>query len=457
MSFNQQIELILEKDHRLKMIKFGIPSDVADFLHNLDSKYSIWFANELKKISGFQNADNKINWIQAHVLTNIRGILDWVKGVPNILLKNYDWEGANKAQKEWHDSLETQKLEKLETNKIIKRYDSGFYWVDLEGTRCPEEAKLMGHCASTSAETLWSLRKYTAEATNQIESFITMGVSPSEGIWTQCKGKKNSKPKEIYWPYIANILVSNNILIFKSEYDARNDFTSHNLVEYIEENQEEFSDWEELIEKIKANQISYDHFEKVLKEEKCDKMKYFSIWLDENSGYEDSILCRIGFGFEIPLAKFGDYWYNVQRHIERSSEYGGEDSKLSKDLINFFSNKVFSYSYNWTRLYINDEQTDLVFQCDIDDDDTYLSLTDEGLRTFRERICQNYKYEDNHIDEKKLYEEVLEFFIDTGVIPDLNNPDAHSIIKPIKPEDPKQLKFPFINESKIRFKQFVNL
>lgn len=37
------INLILEKDHRENIKKIGIPEDVADYLHQLNDKYSIWF------------------------------------------------------------------------------------------------------------------------------------------------------------------------------------------------------------------------------------------------------------------------------------------------------------------------------------------------------------------------------------------------------------------------------
>ena len=54
------MQLLLEKDHRQKIIKIGLPTEVADYLHNLNDKYSLWFADKINKMPMFQMSRNKL-------------------------------------------------------------------------------------------------------------------------------------------------------------------------------------------------------------------------------------------------------------------------------------------------------------------------------------------------------------------------------------------------------------
>ena len=123
MNFNDIYnDILLEKDHRQKMMKFGIPEPVADYLHSVDDKYSIWFANQIKNMEGYQTSRSKVNWIQVNLQTAMQGIIDWVKNTPNVLLKNYNWEQAVEAQEDYHANIKTKTLEGEEENKILKKY-----------------------------------------------------------------------------------------------------------------------------------------------------------------------------------------------------------------------------------------------------------------------------------------------------------------------------------------------
>jgi hypothetical protein len=265
-AYNQA--LLLEKDHRKKMIKF-IDEDVANFLHEFDDKRSMWFANQIKQMEGFQSAKNRPNWISRFLIDDMRGIIDWVSNTPNILLKKYDWATAVQAHKDYHESLQTNSLEGMESHEIIKKYDDGFYWVDLETNQCSEEKDAMGHCATSSSETLFSLRKYTLE-TNSVESFITIAANPDDGSWQQAKGKNNSKPKEVYHPYIADILAQYELYNYKTEYQGENDFNHNDFREYVEANPDSFEDADEIIHNIDGNSISSTDFEEALTAHQVD-------------------------------------------------------------------------------------------------------------------------------------------------------------------------------------------
>lgn len=286
----------MEKDHRKVMIGFGIPEEVANYLHGFNDKYSIWFANQIKTMPEFQAAKDKVNWIRVNLQTDMTGIVDWVTRVPNTILKAYDWEKANKLQKEWHESLQQSSLEGIEKNNIIKQYNDGYYWVDLESDRCDDEKELMGHCATTDSETMYSLRRYDKD-TNSISAFVTMGVNPSQGVWRQAKGAKNSKPKEQHWKYIVDILIDHELFRFWHEY-GYTDFSASDFRSYVDEHREDFPNADEIIEKIDEHKIGLDKFEAVIPE-----LKYYSVYVSADNYDDDADYVSVSCSLYISIPK----------------------------------------------------------------------------------------------------------------------------------------------------------
>jgi hypothetical protein len=383
---NLYLELLLEKDHRQKIMSFGIPEDVANYLHNFNNKYSIWFADKIKDMNGFQWSGNKINWINVNLLTKMQGIMDWVRNTPNVNLKQYSWDQAVEAQEEYHEKLQTATLEGQEDNTIIKKYDDGFYWVDLEATRDCSEQQLMGHCASTSsADTLYSLRKYTPE-TQMIEAFITMAISPDDGIWYQCKGKKNSRPKEEYHSYIADILINKKTFKYRHEYDSAHDFTNQDLSEYVEKHKNVITNADEILEEIEGNNISYADFEKILKEYQ-DEMTVFSIDIDSDYSSEESYI-RVDGYFQM-FIKYNEIDIPDIRNV--INEHGGEF--YDNDNLNDLMDKFDVYIQDGSQVNIDENTRDknsfYVSAYLNMDDDNYFSLNDNGLESFR-KICGYY-------------------------------------------------------------------
>ena len=68
--------LLLEKDHRKNIIKMGHSEEVADFLHNLNDKYSIWFADKINKMPEYQNSNNKLNFV-IRLRDQMQSIIDY--------------------------------------------------------------------------------------------------------------------------------------------------------------------------------------------------------------------------------------------------------------------------------------------------------------------------------------------------------------------------------------------
>lgn len=276
--------LLCEKDHRSKMIKFGIPEDVANYLHELDDKRSIWIANQIKTMDEYKQSPSKISWIKNRIEPEYREILDWVSNAPNILLKQYTWDEALEASRQWHNSLDGKTIEGQEENNIIKKYDNGYYWVDLESSRCKDEGELMGHCGSTEADTIFSLRSYDPK-TNTIDGHVSVAISPDDGIWRQAKGKRNSKPKPEYFQYIVDILIEYDTYGYKAEYAGEADFRDTDFIQYIKENPKQFKDPESLITKIEESSPNlYKEIKDLLSRYSFDK---FLVDIEDYSDYYD--------------------------------------------------------------------------------------------------------------------------------------------------------------------------
>jgi hypothetical protein len=387
MRFKEVYNILLEKDFRSKILALGMPQDVADYLHGMSDKYSFWFANQIKEMPGYKAARNKEMFVHS-LQTQMQGIIDWIRGAQNITLKAYDWNTALAAADEYHKKLTITNI-KRETNTILKEYPDGFYWVDLENTYDTCEAGAMGHCARTSrGDTLYSLRKYS-NVTDSIESFITISVSPDDGVWWQCKGKSNSKPKEEYYPYIADILVSKNILTFKTEHDSRSDFKSDDLIEYLEENPNAFPNTNEIIEKINEDKVSFDDFQKIL-DRYNESFKFYDIYISEDDD-DDGVYASYSFNLDIKKSETNlpiecltlDYRSKGREEFNRALEFHVSDFQVEGD----------------------DEE--ITIRGDIEDNDNHFSMDDVGLRSF-ERNCEYYKSSNEKFDKEEFIEEHLE-------------------------------------------------
>ncbi len=140
---------------------------------------------------------------------------------------------------EWHKSLKAGGGVKTEEGYILKKYDDGYYWVDLLTNNSRDEANAMGHCGRTSHDTIVSLRKVV---NGRIEPCVTLALDYAEdldvdqtisdgdaleySIMYQCKGKNNTKPVEKYHRYIIDLLLNDtfNIEQIGEEYSPDDDF-----------------------------------------------------------------------------------------------------------------------------------------------------------------------------------------------------------------------------------------
>ena len=247
--------LILEASAKDVLVnKLKLSEKAADFFVERCGKLAVIMVNKIIKseketldtldMNDVFSASESINKTYRSYSDKLASIMDWIRVGLNGNLGEHKDDGFttlyNKSVK-WHDELGIGDGEYNynEENEVILDFrDSdgmGFYWVDLGTSRCTEEQKRMGHCASTRGDTLYSLRetKRINDKFTLSKSHLTAAIEEKDGGFSilQLKGQKNSKPAEKYHKYIAELLISPTIDIvgFGSEYDSASDFKLSDL------------------------------------------------------------------------------------------------------------------------------------------------------------------------------------------------------------------------------------
>lgn len=250
--------LILEASKKQILIqKVGWNEESADILDRLCGPLSVLIGNKIieykiedmgKFPDGASPQDIKkvimddLNYNRFVFLNRqrITSIMDWIRVGLNGNLgenKNLSFKELYYASEKWHDELEVGQgdINYTEENPIILDFRDdkghGFYWADLETNSSKEECNRMGHCGTSGAGGIYSLRqviplsdKYTLN-----KSVLTAAIG-SNGIVYQMKGGKNSKPEAKFHKFIYPLLFlkkSNGDYFidgFGSEYDSSSDF-----------------------------------------------------------------------------------------------------------------------------------------------------------------------------------------------------------------------------------------
>lgn len=178
--YSEMYDLLVEKDHRPTIInKIGMPQEVADYLHNINDKRSIWFAQQISKISAYQRAEDKLQYVQQALQGPITEILDWIRGAQNVNLKQHNFQTAIEASRAWHQEIAQKERGEFvpqgipDSARLVKSYKDGYYWLELQTTSCDDEGDVMGHCGTThKASTIFSLRSENADMFRHLLSLI---------------------------------------------------------------------------------------------------------------------------------------------------------------------------------------------------------------------------------------------------------------------------------------------
>jgi hypothetical protein len=323
--------LLTEKDNRKIIIdKLGLSQEIADWAHGLSDKYSLWIANQIKRLlesnpglkrdidlyileqqrHGFTQGNNpfarygltiinaikmfkddnkppldikNLNLNDAENYSNIYTyITDWRDNpnTPTLNLRNMSWEQAENLSREWHESLKTiGKVSYIldEKDEIIHEFNDGFYWVLRKDSYCSKSEESMGHCASATYNNMYLFRLIKND-----EEFITVDYSPSYKYVIQIKGKKNSKPKEEYYPYIIWLIADSGYIDelrtdmgYKPESNFHLEDLNDEQIIYVSIKNPKLK----TIEKILANSSDPEKIFNLL----GDKGKEFIMKLDENN------------------------------------------------------------------------------------------------------------------------------------------------------------------------------
>jgi hypothetical protein len=241
----KQKSLLLEKDLRSIFIKKGLPSEMADWIHSVSEKYSPFVANNIffKNPEYIQNPEEyiktrrylallpSVNTIIKDLIANsdrpqlptkpndldietgnrllqeLDYIRDWYNDPERTDKSNHltmSWTDSMQKSREYHEEQaskadNTTSLAIGQGEKVIVKFDDGYYWLNLNRNYCKSEADAMGHCGRTNGN-LFSLRDRLGRP------HITAGIDNNDKICYQIFGKGNSTPDEKYHKKILTLL-----------------------------------------------------------------------------------------------------------------------------------------------------------------------------------------------------------------------------------------------------------
>lgn len=272
MKFKNVIEemLIVESDKRSTIQSvFGFNEEWANEFHRINPKLSVWVAdsflkdflsNKTENLTKFiksgkvdekgakkgvvdflnQNPPSKNAVWKQNYEPSYRYIMDWLTSPrrrEQVNVKELTFKTGLEKSTEWHDSLEGASAKDYkEANEIVFDYRNnqgvGYYWVNLKTHFSDEESDRMGHCGRDSGCTLFSLR--SIDEYKEGRSHITASYSTTTKKLNQIKGRKNSKPKRVYFKYIIDLILNDKYPVIgfeKKIYNYDNNFQLNDLNE----------------------------------------------------------------------------------------------------------------------------------------------------------------------------------------------------------------------------------
>lgn len=250
--------ILLEGKSATIMNKIGLSKYLADDMESRYGKYAIWVADSYRKYitkllldrviefddEGYlekQEIDNLFKSKDEDFQTFISGlwqskyrdelygfVFDWLRGrnsgavveTDKLDFKNMTAIQAYTRAADWHRKLETAQAGEIidEHGNIVITFPDGYYWIDLESSKCDDEAKAMNHCGmgSSPGSKLYSLRK---------DKRPSVTIELIDGTIRQIRGRANSKPKKEYHKYILDFILSDLVKDFDyDKYKMGNNF-----------------------------------------------------------------------------------------------------------------------------------------------------------------------------------------------------------------------------------------
>lgn len=194
--------LLLLEDKRGSIKKLGFSKEMSDLFHEIDPKNSYWLANRLKTalprhMLGSIGDPQKEKILWDYFKQGILKDLEWAK---EYNLNPSKTSNLSKKRREYESKVSTE-----QSGVVIMSFSDGFYWVDLQTSKCSVEAQAMGHCGEDKTGHLWSLRD------KKKGSHVTITVT-DDGKIVQAKGK-SGPPHKKYYKYIVQLLAKENLSV----------------------------------------------------------------------------------------------------------------------------------------------------------------------------------------------------------------------------------------------------
>lgn len=405
MKFKGILENILTEASKKDILinKMGVNEYNAEALSNTTGPLSIFFAykilekyeqeaqreipKDIKERMALVNGSNSF----VRERDKLRGIMDWVRVALNGNIKPYQELSFIELYDEserWHESLGVgdSKIDYNEENDIIldfRKDGEGYYWVDLGGTNCPDEAERMGHCASSRGN-LYSLRSFKKIENGHTlnRSHLTASIN-GDGDLLQLKGQKNSKPPKDYHTLILPLLYFKDsygeylVNGFGYEYNSANDFKISDLTD--EEIKKLYEDRPELFTGRQEMKLL-----KNLGLVEPTEMNYkFTLHISAKNG-EDFLRGESrGIVNDILMGDTWQYWDNYEYADWKQAVQYDIDEVNSKKIIDMLRN---SEGFDETL-----SLTELIDKCD--DTDEIKSAIRSAINDAESQDYENYLYE----------------------------------------------------------------
>ena len=415
--------------------KIGIQPEIAKPIVDICGSLSVFLTNKyisynldnLKKTLKPEEFDEFLKNIKTKVIPSLfkpilfsrlredlATIIDFVRvGLHGNIqtLKDKDFQEILDASEKWHDELKVGdgKVNYNEKGNILLDFRDkngiGFYWVDLNTNDSREECERMGHCGKTNySNTIVSLREVKEINGYKInESHLTAAIGKEDGIIYQLKGKKNSKPEKKYYPYIVELLLSDNLGIkgFGSEYDSNNDFHLTDLTE--DEIKIIYQKKPELFTKFRERKILSDIglIEKLIP---YTKVKIFIDPRSVDGIIDNKTTIDLEKLIEEPWELF-DYFYDYRDIIKYCyDDIDNENSKKIKELIKTY---IVDNEINIKELDIDEDTSELDFIDEIGFDDLINTIGNSISEAKENQMISDYQK--NLKEALEEYGEVEEF------------------------------------------------
>lgn len=402
----------LNQLYKSKSIHFQEQKEYYDSLYG---KEPIKEDTLLESLNTIKNKyKNELTIITDYIFSLNRNINNWKLPI------RLSFDKAVSLSKNWHEYIRnrSEKVidESEEKGKILKKYDDGFYWIDLLNNNCYDEGDLMGHCGRTSADTILSLRRIK---NGKITAHVTIAVNiDNENNYNeiyQIKGKGNKKPSDKYHYYITDLLTSDSFIYAYfglEEYDREEDFSPLDLSDkYIDVRLELFEGY------VMKGLIMDDFLMSIYMESSSthqDILKFIkeNYMVNEHERYTAASIYII-----IKYELLPKSIYSSGAFMERNDIIGffREQPILNIRLSNIYPNNEFFYYNNDTEKIQIREINKFMMLDDDDDDHGYIGEIDlrwlgsiKGDKTEIKKIA--IKYLNDNITNEQIIKTMNEYF-----------------------------------------------